>query len=377
MISTVVQNCLTVQNEISPPAEIDGALVIDNTFDAYLLDIDTHSVQPFQIDETYDQNTFSHYSRIDVSPDGQKLVYTAVYIAQDGQVNERMMLMTANGQYYDLMFWSIEQGYFLGWFDNDRILLSWNDRPYGTITLLNVNTGQSEEISPTFADLYPEPVYDPVYDRTIYLINPVTWFPVLYDRTLSRAFLYLSDSNGMRYVLWNTETREILWERRVYSPRVEPQWSPDGEQLIVTMRPDPLNSIQEEFYTISRDGEEIQLTDLLAIYSSFFIGTYSWSPDGEFLAFWLGSGLIQPQPRLAVLNMRRGMITDYCLGPGGIKPIWSPDGKQVVISIRGNREPGVQSSVVIVDIEQNTAYKVTDILSIAGWMSTNDGADNP
>lgn len=398
MISTVVQNCLTVQGEIPPTVEINGTLVVDNTYDAYLLDIDTQKVLSIQTDETYDQKTFSHHIHFYASPDGQKLAYTAIYHDQDGQLYERMMLMTTDGQYYDLMSWSDYKYSLVGWFDNDRLLISLDGMPYGLITfddqafgtilLFNPFTSESELIVPSFLELYYRPVayFMPREDGggeaiISYLINRVPWFFPLYDPSLSRVFLYLSDSEGMRFALWDTDAHTTLWEQEVNDPGdASPQWSPNGDQIVFARGVwDSSGSGGDSFFSVDRSGREIQLTNLSDAYPIVFIGLFSWSPDGRYIAFWLDGRQTEDDyfPRLAILDMKRGTITDYCLGPGGMEPVWSPDGKQIMITIWDNREPGARPYVVIVDIEQNTAYKVAEDASVVGWMSANNDTGNP
>lgn len=363
-ISTVSQNCLTVEYRSDQISQGSIALFDGNRI--YFFNSETGEMRLIYNNADILSSLHDFY----VSPDHQKIVFTETYFdSSDRQAYFREILVFPDGQQNEVLVWPTVRGVPIGWLDNDRLIFSRNDLPFGTITLLNPLTGQSEEIAPTFSDLYSDSFYDPVNDLTTYILNPVSWFPILYDQRLSRAFLYLSDSNGMRYALWDAETRELLWEKQIFSPNVKPQWSPDGEQLIVTMRPDPLNPNLEEFFTISRNGAETQLTDLAAIYQAFSIGTYSWSPDGRFLAFWLRSGEDQTQPHLAVLSLEDNQISDYCVGPGGLIPIWSPDSTQIALAInRQPDSPGYDS--VVIDVVNDTAVLIAEGEYPVGWMQS-------
>ncbi|MFH2102432.1 MAG: hypothetical protein ABIJ39_03645, partial [Chloroflexota bacterium] len=138
---------------------------------------------------------------------------------------------------------------------------------------------------------------------------------------------------------------------------------PDGEHLLVTMRPDPAVPWAEEFYLIDRDGGETQLTDLGAHYDSFFIGCYSWSPDGRYIASWgLGSNL-------AVLDLEENRVVDYCIGPLGWTPVWSPDSTQIAGIVEVSFDPYILQAVVI-DIENNTAFSISEDRMPIGWLQS-------
>lgn len=408
MISTVIQNCLLVQDAIPSTANMRGMLVLPHFHSASLFDVNT---QTETILENFSEASYSFPALapiIDISPgyispDRNKLVYL-IPSQQNGHWYERMVVVTTEGQYYEniLQFGSERQDFdLIGWFDNNRVLLSLDRYPYGiigerdqafgTILLYNPFSGESELILPSFLELYrPQTVQigdNPIRTESIYVQDFVTWFFPIYDLSLSRAIVYLSDGEQRKLILWDVDEHENIWEREMdFEMYYAPQWSPRGDQFIFVERDE---GYVQNFHSVSRYGNEIQLTDLGQVYSRVSLGKYSWSPDGRYIAFWfndfsLGNSGLDTQ--LAVLDLRKGEITNYCVGPGSDYPVWSPDGSQIAVSIYesedGNRPrfteswPSILQKVVIVDIEQNIAFRVSNGY-VVGWMLPFDGQDAP
>jgi len=71
---------------------------------------------------------------------------------------------------------------------------------------------------------------------------------------------------------------------------------------------------------------------------------------------------------LAILDMKTGEIVNLCI-PGGetpYQPIWSPDGKYLVVTVWKNGD----SEVMLVDLERSLANKVTNDndKTAKGWL---------
>ena len=97
------------------------------------------------------------------------------------------------------------------------------------------------------------------------------------------------------------------------------------------------------------------MTNISDEYNSVYIGDFQWSPDGERIAFWFDYSLNvddEIQPRLAVLDIKRGTLIDYCDESDGSYLVWSPDGKKIAFSNQHYSKP---SDLVILDIEKQQA----------------------
>jgi Tol biopolymer transport system component len=158
----------------------------------------------------------------------------------------------------------------------------------------------------------------------------------------------------------------------------KPVWSPDGSKFILMG--------DDEFYVVSLNGIVTKLThmnptfvqsDLFGEYSGYY---YQWSPDGEKVAFWLeGKG----GTTLAILDTKSGKIVDTCILAGhdtswlGVvtppysesHPVWSPDGKNLVVAANFRREGG-KNDILLVDPDNNVANKITTDKFPVGWLVT-------
>jgi len=182
----------------------------------------------------------------------------------------------------------------------------------------------------------------------------------------------------------------------VLPPFSAARWSPDGKQFAVAPAlfpevapPSPhgkfhpaSNELLEELYSVDRDGKITQLTHLLDDYPRVYIDNFRWSPDGRSIAFWFSSWQddidLSDDPignrYLALLDTTTGRVTNTCIhgendASIGISkypaPIWSPDGKQVVVQSQISEE---SFQTVLVDIQQNRAFKIGEDLAPMGWM---------
>jgi Tol biopolymer transport system component len=154
-----------------------------------------------------------------------------------------------------------------------------------------------------------------------------------------------------------------------------PKWSPDGSRFVFQGFNPTADPVNIELYEVNRDGQTKQLTQL-APAAYVWEPSFSWSPDGRYIAMFLGSQLGAPyeKARVAVLDTLTLNVIDYCVsvtflgdgyGGGPLVPIWSPDGLQFVITDRYEKD---HRRVILVDIENNSAAKIADDMEPVGWM---------
>ena len=190
----------------------------------------------------------------------------------------------------------------------------------------------------------------------------------MYDPKLTRA-IYLR--GNYFYALWDLQAKRLV-ARFDTSDYPIPRWSPDGEAVVIAG-----NHITGAFelYLIDRNGKITQLTHLNAYYTGEFFQNYSWSPDGSKIAIWLN---VYPfkSGQLAILDLESGQVTNYCV-PGdetapmsaltytAHAPIWSPDGRQVVVQ---NLHADRSSRVILVDIVQGWAAEIAKNMEPVGWL---------
>jgi WD40-like Beta Propeller Repeat len=358
-ITAVNQNCIPVQASLPDTAQLTGTLIL-NDGEAY--NFEGSNIIKTKLLYTTDSSGYTvSFSSVYVSPDQRKVIYFE-YFYDKGTYKfiSRQLVMLLPDRTQKIIPYVDEWGTLIKWFDDDWLLFSPTNRIPGTIILVNPITGQSREILPSFSDIYSLPPLPPWYSS----YNPLP----LYDESLSLAF-YLRDGDGMHFGLWDIKHNRFLWERQVGDPTFEPEWSPDGKRIVIALRKDTLHPDKNELYSIDRSGNETQLTNISVNFGFVdFGGGGSWSSEENNFVFWLDARKSVDDkfnPELAVLDFRKKTITNYCISMGGSRPIWSPDGHQIAVSIQ-NGSP--QFTVVVVDIVSNFAISIAEGASPVAWL---------
>jgi hypothetical protein len=316
-----------------------------------------------------------------VSPSGKSLAYNHVrYDGQGSIIAEELEVVAANGAVQAKVPWQADWVSIAGWLDEDRLVIGFIKGHVGfendVISLLVVNpfTGRQESLKAA-----PPDIYD---------INPIPhwegWGPHVYDPTLTQAaYLQLVDGIYWAYALWDSKSAQTLVSVEMVDNERRPVWSPTGQQFVLAGSPiENLAWLKFELYAFDRTGEISKLTNLAAYYPTTYIQSYSWSADGRQIAFWLNADIQPDQDQqygpqnLAVLDTQTLQVTNYCI-PGDFStsratlvsaPIWSPDGRQLIVE---NRYAEKTSRVILVDIAGKFAAQISDNMEPIGWMTSD------
>lgn len=146
-----------------------------------------------------------------------------------------------------------------------------------------------------------------------------------------------------------------------------PQWSPDGSQILFTTTASGIPNI----WVMNADGSNQRSLSEVTMGSNLFEeGEASWSPDGQQILF---------------VSKRSGVPNLFVMAPDGTglknlsqsdaiasAPLWSSDGKQ--IAYLSNSEGHVD--IVVVDAASGDAVNLTETLeaSVNGFAWSPDGA---
>jgi len=353
---SVHKGCLPINSDPSL-LQIEGNLILSGEETYILTGEATRTNIPFFVTPDYDYKIL--ISDFHVSPDATKAAFIETYYRKsDGElsyVSEKLKILEFSGNEIEVSDWQPGIEKLISWFDNDRLLISPKNYSDGTIILLNPLLNDRQTIPPPFSDAYN--------------LDPIAWYrgtnplPV-YNSSLSLVFYLRNSINGMEYVLKNLETEKILWFATVHNPSNEPKWSPDGKEILVAIP--RTTSSDFEFYSIDRYGNETVLTNFSSVYSYSYIWGFSWSPNGNYVGFWLDgrSNEDEYNPRFAIIDLNSLKVTDFCIGKGGGPIIWSPGGNQVTFSV----DDETFKYTVVIDLQKKIAIKVADQEYPIGWL---------
>jgi len=313
-----------------------------------------------------------------ISPDRSQLAYT-------DKVTGKLIILASNGK--RLSTTSVPDNWIgvIQWISPSTLLM---DKflgippgiPYGLASTImyNTKTGEVQEFASNYpgitTSIPPFPWDNYSYTRTVY------------DPLFSRVIYPAEEQDGHSLlVLLDLETKRDV--TRFHTPiGSAPQWTQDGSYFVTVIVPQfkwgdnlyqnvsddlPYNGGHELFW-VSRDGKVQRLTYLTTKFQAGEEGI-SLSPNEEHIAFWLNlryePGDLNADRKLAVLDISTGEITNLCLAGTAtpISPIWSPDGKYLVIS-RYYTTGDLLSDVLLVDLEHGIAKRIAKNSVAKGWL---------
>ncbi len=368
--TVVTETCPNIEPSLrSHSTDLGKILFIE--YDQYKimsLDLDTWVARPFIPDNEIVYSFALSYN-------GKWLAYQS----EDVSTHEkRLAVVTGTGNKVFNIPWEDEWEKVSYWLDNDHIVIKKTGDETPALLILDPFSNDRKELISKFPNIY-------------FLEYPPDWNGsgrVVYDSTLTRA---VYAGTNQRYVLWNVETNSHILYLQTTSflqfPVKAPQWSLDGNQVIMAAPGKSLEYMNDELFLINRNAGITKLTNLSDNYDRVSIDRYSWSPDGSYIAL-----LFSADPsnynldRLAILNyfssnidlycIQGNLMSDYRRNPQGDYDLitytgvaWSPDSHKVLLE---NRTAENSSRIIMIDVVENTAYQILEgDMSPIGWILNN------
>lgn len=333
------KKCLNVDSTSNKGPDFSGSLIINSDYEFTLFPLDGSQKIPLP----------KSYWPFSESPDHK---YFAFLEEVDTLVYSHLIIIDSQGQIVNTIDWEPEWEFPIQWVNEVNIIIRTSD--FNSLILLNVITGEEKQLDFPYSDeLHIE------YGAGIIRSGFVAYSPDMTE--------VVYEGKGHVFILrdLNILPNAILWAKANHINWASPIWSATGDKIAVSLKDS--RNIDDLYVVNVFDLSEDRLTDFGKIYNnpaSITIYDFSWSPDNVHLAVQLdlrenegdsvekiGSRLVG---RLLIVNSVSQQVTDYCL-KYAFPPIWSPDGRYLVID------------GYIVDILGEAAYKVTDGF-IVGWL---------
>ncbi len=356
--STISYTCLDILPSLPPEAVVDGVII-------------THDYASGGKSDTYLKNFSNNTNAVLPVVEGNVLVDSAVSTNRQWLASQsynslpgrsRLIIANAAGQVLRDLPWQKDWYTIPGWLDNDHLLITTlpTENEFGSLFIVDRVSNDQRVLNYTFPEMmYPGATYlnwgHFSYSGTIYNSSLTD---VVYPRTVM----------DYRVIdLWDIlNNREITAITTVLALSPEPKWAPDGKKIAIVQYS---NREKSELLIVDLGGQIDHVTQFNN-FSVDEIGSFDWSPDARYIAFWLYTEPAQyPGDRLLVIDVTTRKITNYCI-PGSINgdsqpPIWSPDSSQLIVE---NYLGGNDRRVILLDIVHNYAAQIAVDVSPVGWM---------
>lgn len=353
-----VTQCVSLLDELPEIAALEGKIIVHDQYSGAGSDI-----YDFSTDSRINLNAW--FRTIVISPDKQMVAYL------DDSM-QKLIVSDIDGNMVG-SFWTDPvneaQGLFpVQWLDNQHILMFARGTgenpnylaPYSAI--FDLELGASEKIPMDFPGLTFK-----------YNQHGSKWH-LSYVAGDSR----IAVSPDMEYILYpvieGTQGYLVIWDRELeeevarfpgnHPSHTVPRWSPNGEQITIMAR----QNRGDELFLLDRYGNAEKITDFEAE-SPGFISRFSWSPDGQAIAFWMDLFDAEERHpfggRLFVIDLETNAVIDYCV-EGTREIFWSLDGKYLFINsfVEGGR--GDEFTVTVVNKEDLWAVDLVEYAIVLG-----------
>ena len=289
------------------------------------------------------------------SPDGDKLAYVE-YVRDSQGVPTSFLLWVVNARAEALAQTSFDEKDFVEipqtfrWLDNNRLIL--RTKKQDTFIVINPFTDERSVVSNELPLLYTGP-------------GPGLNWRAEYSPDLKQVIYYYVEAKKGGGVVQGSILRDIATKQNLWQStggdESQPAWSPDGKEVAVAGG--------GQLYLVNRLG---QARSVLSTSSPKLAQSPSWSPNGQYIAFWNDRNLL-------VYDTKKDRIMDLCIpyGSGAVlpdPPLWTPDSKQItVLTYTPGQNHGFQ---VLIDLQKRVAYKITELPELsngyflAAWMKS-------
>ncbi len=258
------------------------------------------------------------------------------------------------------------------WLNNEQLLARQQRLLGENIGLISINplTGEQVSLPSDFPNIYTKEPF-------------ISWGAItIFNPTLSLVVYPELKGNELSSVIWDVKRGKEI--DKVVDGNF-PRWSPDGNQLMITVKYEPkLHELHDEIFLVRMNGDLIRYTYFKEYFENDNINLPVWSPDGRYIAFWLSDAIPVKSAKLAILDTETSIVQLYCeefdpfpfrfgeditLGYSDIQvnaapPIWSPDSHYLLIEDYQN----FASNTYIFDLQNHAITQIAENARPVSWM---------
>lgn len=346
-------SCLEIAEEEIPLQDVaTGMVIFDKDSLGRLFLLDLQSSNEYEIPTQSEQVTYFGFQ---ASPDRNMLAYVEGIQNGDGQFDKMILwIINSRAEVLQKITFNLPGLYNLRWLDNQSMIFETGQTSKdGTVIFFNPFTHEQHYVSYDFPNFYQ-----------IQYNELIPWF-VEYSHDMDFV-VYLSRSEDGRTgpVLWDVNAHQVIWQRiDAGISAVTPLWSPTRETVAVIDN-------NRQLYIIDQHGNTRQLPESGIHY---IVTSFSWSPDGENIAFWNASPDYE-WSNLMIYNVHTNQVIDSCViahETSGSSPVWSPDSQAFFVHFGIKKDDGSYSgSTVLVNIGKAIAFRISREPKPLDWMNS-------
>ena len=309
---------------------------------------------------------------ITVSPDLEKIAY---YEPESSILSILDSSGTVQKNHY------LQQGLRLAeWVSEDRLLFFLGDEEPDSAVIYNITSFEKEIIPLDFPQIsLGENQPGANWYRILGQYNRLVFDPIF------SIVLYPSADNLYNpygdLIIWGiTEGLEIGRIPGIDRFTTKPQFSQDGETFVTEVlskrkvaeadeTSSPYDGSKGNLILVDIEGNISYLTDFQ---SDIRIYHYSWSPDGNKIAFWMNNKKNSSDGGLlGIMELPSKSLTSYCIWGFG-KILWSPNGKYLLVNSQKDYKLNDFPTVSIISLEDNWRSDIFEEAEAIGWLIRND-----
>jgi hypothetical protein len=276
---------------------------------------------------------------------------TTSYDGSGAMISETLDILTPNLELVKSQPWHTDWVEMIGWAKNNQLIIKTFSNNLAVVDI----EGKIRQIAigPNDSDEKAVIAYSPSLET------------VAYD--------YTKDVTGpnVRMDVWSVNNQEVIWSTNtLYNPALtDVAWAHEGTKFAISTLPNKIE-YHSEILILSNRGDVLYTTNFRHKFKQIKISDFAWSLDDQNIFFWAtyDENVDSDQSHLFKMDLSSGTIEKYCFIGEYDKNtiIWLPDDPGFFIT--RSMTTFSDWDVLLVNLNDNTAYKIGENFSPIGWL---------